>query len=146
MLGDSMDIKRQAIEEIKRQINEGRFKSNNVLVLAIRDLYNNAKATASTNPLLAEFLSEYDYTRFTKDVTAELVECYKKHKEELEKTTNLSDIKVSDNRTTNTKTDKKFYEEMDDSYPENLNSAVESLENGGYDKKESMSQLEQILC
>ena len=91
-----MDIKRQAIEEIKRQINEGRFKSNNELVLAIRDLYNNAKATASTNPLLAEFLSEYDYTRFTKDVTAELVECYKKHKEEMEKTTNLSDIKVGD--------------------------------------------------
>ena len=78
-----MDIKRQAIEEIKRQINEGRFKSNNELVLAIRDLYNNAKATASTNPLLAEFLSEYDYTRFTKDVTAELVECYKKHKEDV---------------------------------------------------------------
>lgn len=91
-----MDIKRQAIEELKRQINEGRFKSNNELVLAIRDLYNNAKATASTNPLLAEFLSEYDYTRFTKDVTAELVECYKKHKEEMEKTTNLSDIKVGD--------------------------------------------------
>ena len=56
------------------------------------------------------------------------------------------DIKVSDNRTTNTKTDKKFYEEMDDSYLENLNSAFESLEGEGYDKEESMSQLEQILC
>ena len=56
------------------------------------------------------------------------------------------DIKVSDNRTTNTKTDKKFYEEMDDSYLENLNSAFKSLEGEGYDKEESMSQLEQILC
>lgn len=56
------------------------------------------------------------------------------------------DTTVSDNRTTNTKTDKKFYEEMDDSYLENLNSAFESLEGEGYDKEESMSQLEQILC
>ena len=41
---------------------------------------------------------------------------------------------------------KKFYEEMDDSYLEKLNSAFENLEGEGYDKEESMSQLEQILC
>ena len=56
------------------------------------------------------------------------------------------DTTVSASRTANMEAAKKFYEEMDDSYLENLNSAFESLEGGGYDKEESMSQLEQILC
>lgn len=89
-----MDIKRAAIENLKKEIEAGKFKSNNDLVIAIRDLYNNTRNLAANNPLLDGFLSEYDYTRFTKEVTAELIECYKKHKEEMEKATELKDIKV----------------------------------------------------
>ena len=51
-----MDIKRQAIEEIKRQINEGRFKSNNELVLAPSYLVSNELTSPSGSTITALYL------------------------------------------------------------------------------------------
>lgn len=90
-----MDIKRKTIEDFKKQIDEGKFASNNELVTAIRDLYNNSRMLANGNPLLEQFLSENDYTAFTKEITSELVEYYKQYKEQEKPTIdNLSDIQV----------------------------------------------------
>jgi len=90
-----MDIKRKTIEDFKKQIDEGKFASNNELVTAIRDLYNNSRMLANGNPLLEQFLSENDYTAFTKEITSELVEYYKQYKEqEKPAIDNLSDIQV----------------------------------------------------
>ena len=90
-----MDIKRQIIEEFKRQISEGKFASNNELVIAIRNLYNDSKLAASSNPLLEEFLRENNYTDFTKEITSELVEFYKDFKEkEKNESQNLSEVTI----------------------------------------------------
>jgi len=86
-----MDLKRKIIEDFKRQIDEGKFATNNDLVIAIRNLYNDTKLAASNNPLLEQFLSENNYMDFTKEVTSELVEYYKEYKEkEKVETTDLN--------------------------------------------------------
>ena len=54
-----MDIKRKTIEDFKKQIDEGKFASNNELVTAIRDLYNNSRMLANGNPLLVEYYKQY---------------------------------------------------------------------------------------
>ena len=86
-----MDLKRKIIEDFKKQIDEGKFATNNDLVIAIRNLYNETKLAASSNPLLEQFLSENNYMDFTKEITSELVEYYKEYKEkEKVETTDLN--------------------------------------------------------
>ena len=107
-------MNKNVVNMLKEQINAGKFSSNNELVNAIRELFNQLRMIANDNPLLSNFMDDNNYVEFTKSVTEELIEYYKNYKEEQNKDITLAEAniegqKIDDNQIKEVRTDDETY-------------------------------------